>query len=149
MTKTYCRATFRGWIPRPGEIQLNFNAPVEVEIFPETKERWKVRARPGRGVYAGIEGAPAYCQALIAERFREQVSAWTWYDAKGNLIPEPETDPFTHLAGDASLQPLVGTHLIYTVCKRTVLKTRLSTPPTARPSCPTCYEVWKTKGKIE
>ena len=100
------RATFRNPIARSHQLQLKVRCDVEIEIYPESRQRWKARSTASGRRFDVSGPTPAHVQKQIRELFEEQVSEWAVYDEQiGKPMPEPKGQPKppTHIMCDDPL----------------------------------------------
>lgn len=100
------RATFRNPIARRHQLQVKVRCDVEIEIYPETRQRWKARTAGTRCRFDVSGSTPEHVQKQIRELFEEQVSEWAVYDEQiGKPMPEPKPQrkPAAHIMSDNAL----------------------------------------------
>lgn len=98
-TRTY-RALFRGMKTEPGQLVMKVAAEMTIEVFAETKDRWKARFYPSKAPLKGMTGASREgIQAMVEEKFSEKLEDWLTYMKDGSVAAE-ELDADS-LTGDA------------------------------------------------
>lgn len=134
--QAFCRATFRGYKGRPGEIQFKMpDVPMEVELFKE-RGNWKPRAVLTRGVFKGIEGPVETAMRQTAAMFESQETDWRWVDKDGGAAEAANEPALSHLIGPPEAQQQFP-RIKRTLCGRTVMSHRIE-QRLEKVNCPEC-----------
>lgn len=119
------RAVFRNPIARKHQLKVRVLCDVEIEIYPETQQRWKARSRASGHRFDVSGPSPLHVQKQIGDLFEEQVTDWAVYDEQiGKPIPEPQPHrkPPAHIMGD---NPLPEQRQVRAVCGKLVSRTQI------------------------
>lgn len=119
------RAVLRNPITQKHQLKVRVLCDVEVEIYPETRERWKARSR-ATGHRFDVSGpSPLHVQKQIEELFEKQLTGWAVYDEEiGKPMPElkPQPRPPSHIMGD---KPLPEQKQVRAVCGKLVNRNQI------------------------
>jgi len=122
--RAYYRARFRGPKPREGWIAADYSRiEVEVEVYPETRTRWRARVIPTRGELRVISQTPDQAKAQVAALYEERLSDWKAFDFAGGGRRPARNIPelMTHLASKASGdQPLPRQEQVRSACGKEI-----------------------------
>ena len=119
------RATFRNPIPRSHQLQLKIKCDLLVEIYAETRQRWRARIMPTAARLDVSGPSPAHVKQQVRDLYEEQVSDWAVYDEQiGRPIPEPKPQPRppTHIMSD---KPLPEQKQVRAVCGKLVSRAQI------------------------
>lgn len=86
--RTY-RALFRGMKTEPGQLVMKVAAEMQIEVWAETKDRWRARYWPSNAPVKGMSaGSREGIQAMTEAKFTEKLEDWITFLKDGSVAPE-------------------------------------------------------------
>lgn len=128
--KALYRATFRGPRPRANWVGISYSKiTVLVEVYPETRTRWRARVLPTRGQLDVTAQTPDHAQAQVAALYEEQVTEWVALDFEsGGKKPAKNVLPvMTHIA-EKDNPPLPRQETVRAACGKEVRRLQVVEP---------------------
>lgn len=120
--RCFYRATFRNPIVRKHQLCVKVLCDVEVEIYPETRQRWRARIL-ATGARLDVSGpSPDNVKSQVRDLYEEQVSDWAIYDeqiGKPMAEPQPHRPPPAHIMA-TNAKPLPEQKQVRAVCGKVV-----------------------------